>query len=81
MLREKRLFGSELSHIHYWEKRSRSVCVWCSYKLKRQKVIEKGKGRNSKQANKPYEGCVFCKVSLCKEGDCWAAFHSKNADY
>jgi len=37
----KRVFGSDLPHIHYWEKRPRSSCVWCIYKLKCNKVIGK----------------------------------------
>ena len=74
----KRVFGPDLPHLHYWEKRSRSVCVWCAYKLKCQKVLKKVDSK--RKANRVHGGCVFCNVNLCKEGDCWAEYHS-NTDY
>ena len=70
----KRLFGSDLQHLHYWEQRSRGSCAWCAYQSKRNKVL--GKVGGTKLVNRSRGGCVFCKVNLCKEGSCWAAFHS-----
>ena len=74
----KRVFNSDLLHIHYYEKRSKGVCVWCSYRLKCQKVLGK---TGSSKISRVKGGCVFCNVNLCKEGNCWADFHSNNADY
>jgi hypothetical protein len=76
----KRVFNPDFEHLHYWEKRSRSVCVWCSYKSRCQKVLGKA-GNRSNKVNRSYGGCIFCNVNLCKDGHCWRDFHSNNADY
>jgi hypothetical protein len=65
-LGRKRVFNSDLSHIHYWEKRSKSVYVWCSYKARCQKVLEKA-GSKSNKVNRVYEGYGFYNVNLCKK--------------
>jgi hypothetical protein len=76
----KRVCNPDFQHLHYWEKRPKSTCVWCSYKLRCQKVL--GKAVNAKgQAKRSYGGCAFCNVNLCGEGDCWTRFHSNNVDY
>jgi hypothetical protein len=76
----KRVCNPDFQHLHYWEKRSKSTCVWCLYKLRCQKVL--GKAVDTKaRAKRSYGGCVFCNINLCKEGDCWTRFHSNNVDY
>ena len=75
----KRVFSSDLPNIHYWEKRSKQgTCKWCAYELKRIKVVNKGVKGIAKRSTR---GCVFCNVPLCKEGGCWAQFHSNNVAY
>ena len=75
----KRVFNPNLSHLHYWEKRSKQgTCAWCSYQLKRAKLLKRGLKGIAKRSS---GGCVFCDVSLCKEGDCWTGYHSTNLDY
>jgi hypothetical protein len=74
----KRVFNPDLQHLHYWEKRSKATCAWCSYTLRCQKALGKVvKG----QAKRSYGGCVFCNINLCKEGQCWAQWHSNNVYY
>jgi hypothetical protein len=74
----KRVFGPDLQHLHYWEKRTRGTCEWCLYKSRCQKILGKaGSGRVARS----YGGCAFCNINLCKEGSCWTGFHSNNADY
>ena len=63
----KRVFNSDLPYIHYYEKRSRSICVWCSYKSRCQKVLGKA---GSSTVKRIIGGCAFCNVNLCKEGSC-----------
>ena len=75
----KRLFNSDLPHIHFWKKLpKRSCCVWCIYIGKQQKVLGKPvltlPGRS-------YSGCDFCNVSLCREKECWANFHQSHVPY
>ncbi len=70
----KRKFNSDLPSLHYWEKLpKRSVCTWCAY-------IEQYKKVEGKKVERPPRrsigGCIFCEVPLCKEGECWARFHS-----
>jgi len=73
----KRVCNPDFQHLHYWEKRPKSTCAWCSYKLRCQKVLGKTvKG----QAKRSYGGCVFCNINLCKEGECWTRFHSNTVD-
>ena len=75
----KRLFGSELQHLHYWEKRQiRASCIWCQYESRCRKVLGKevGKGRVKRSVG----GCVFCDIPLCSEGHCWVRFHSEGVD-
>jgi hypothetical protein len=60
----KRVFNSDLTHIHYWEKRPRGFCVWCSYQSKRQKILKKVESK----VNRSYGGCIFCNVNLCRRG-------------
>jgi hypothetical protein len=74
----KRVFNPNFQHLHYWERRPKGTCAWCSYKLRRQKALGKVvEGR----AKRPTGGCVFCNVHLCKEGDCWTRFHSNDVAY
>jgi hypothetical protein len=74
----KRVFNSDLQHLHYWEQRPRGTCAWCLYKQRCQKVLGKAiEGRPKRSVG----GCVFCDVHLCKVGECWARFHSPNVDY
>jgi hypothetical protein len=73
----KRLFGPEFQYLHYWEKRTtRTSCTWCLYEARCNKVL--GKGVVKGQAKRSEVGCIFCKVPLCKEGQCWARYHSNN---
>ena len=75
----KRVFSPDLQHLHYWEKRPKQgTCKWCSYQLKREKVLKKGVKGIAKRSS---GGCVFCNVPLCKVGDCWTRFHSVGVDY
>ena len=75
----KRVFNPDLQHIHYWEKRPKQgTCIYCAYRLKREKVLKKGVKGIAKRSS---GGCVFCNVSLCKDRDCWTRFHSNNVDY
>ena len=76
----KRVCNPDFQHLHYWEKRPRGTCVWCLYKLKREKVLVKARDIKGR-AKRSYGGCVFCNVHLCKEGDCWTRFHSTNVEY
>jgi len=74
----KRVFAPELQHLHYWESRPKQGnCAWCLYELRCKKVLGKeAKGRVKRSRG----GCVFCNVSLCKEGHCWERFHSNDAN-
>jgi hypothetical protein len=77
----QRLFGPELQHLHYWDKRAkRGTCAWCLYESRCRKVLgkeQKDKGR----VKRSFGGCAFCKVALCQEGYCWSKYHSNNANY
>jgi hypothetical protein len=75
----KRVFNSDMQCLHYWEKRlKQGTCAWCSYKLKCERLLKRGiKG----VAKRLVGGCIFCNVPLCKEGDCWAHWHSNNVYY
>jgi hypothetical protein len=74
----KRVCNPDFQHLHYWEKRPKSTCVWCSYTQRCQKVLGKAvKG----QAKRSYGGCHFCNVNLCKEGGCWTGFHANDVSY
>ena len=55
----KRVFGSEHQHLHYWEKRPRGTCAWCSYMIRRQKAL--GKAVESKP-KRIIRGCSFFKA-------------------
>ncbi len=74
----KRVFNPDLQYLHYWEKRPRGSCAWCSYKLRCQKALGKVV---KEQAKRSYGGCAFCKTNLCKEGECWASYHSTDVHY
>jgi hypothetical protein len=75
----KRVFGSDLRHLHYWEKRPKQgTCAWCSYQLKCEKLLNKGIKGTAKRSS---GGCKFCDVPLCREGDCWARYHSNYVPY
>ena len=69
-----RLFSPELETLHYWQKHTtQAICVWCMFESRRNKVLGKEvKGRVKRSIG----GCAFCKVALCKVGDCWHQFHS-----
>jgi len=75
----KRVFGHELQHLHYWEKRAKqSTCAWCMYESRCKKILgKKVEGRVKRSVG----GCAFCDVPLCKEEYCWASYHSNNANY
>ena len=76
----RRVFGPDLQHLHYWEKRPKlGTYAWCAYDLKCRRIL--GKLDSKKRASRSNGGCVFCNTPLCKEGDCWARFHSNNANY
>ena len=74
------MFNSDFQYLHYWEKRPKGTCVWCSYRLRCQKVLGKVIDKKAKP-KRPAGGCIFCNVHLCKEGDCWTRFHSNNVFY
>ena len=75
----KRCFNSDLQYIHYWGKLlKRNICTWCTYEWKRQKVLGNSVQQPSKRS---FGGCVFCNVTLCREGDCWARFHQRDVPY
>ncbi len=74
----KRVFNPDFQHLHYWEKRSKSTCAWCSYKSRCAKAL--GKVVKS-QAKRSYGGCHFCNINLCKEGECWTRFHQNDVSY
>jgi hypothetical protein len=60
----RRVFGPELQHLHYWERRKQGNCAWCLYESRCRKVLGKEvKG----QVKRPRGGCIFCDVPLCKE--------------
>jgi hypothetical protein len=71
----KRVFNPDLQHLHYWEKRSKGTCTWCSYQLRCQKALGRVVEGRAKRVT---WGCVFCKVALCQEGQCWARWHSRD---
>lgn len=70
----KRLFSPEVQHIHFWQKRkAQGTCIWCLYQTKRKRLLDiEVKGRARRSIN----GCVFCEVPLCIEGECWNQFHT-----
>jgi hypothetical protein len=76
----KRVFSPDLQYLHYWEKRPKATCAWCSYISRCQKVLGKVvKG----QAKRSYSSCIFCNcnINLCKEGECWTRYHSNDVYY
>lgn len=76
----QRLFGPELQHLHYWDRRAvRRSCAWCLFELRCNKVL--GKGGDLGRVKRSMGGCVFCNIALCKEGHCWSRYHSNNANY
>jgi hypothetical protein len=64
----KRIFNSDLPHLHYWEKRPKGTCVWYSYRLRYQKILGKVVDKKAR-AGRSHGGCVFCNVNLCKAGE------------
>jgi hypothetical protein len=72
----RRVFGPELQHLHYWQKRPRlGNYVWCLYQSKCNRVLGKEvQGRVKRSIG----GCIFCNVSLCKSGHCWDRYHSSD---
>jgi hypothetical protein len=74
----KRVFNPDFPHIHYWEKRSKGTCAWCSYQLRCQKALGRAVEGRAKRVT---FGCIFCKVPLCQEGQCWTRWHSNDVDY
>ena len=77
----QRLFSPEFQHIHYWIKRPKADnCRWCLYELQRQRVLNKG-AISKARPKRSRGGCVFCKVALYAEGECWSMYHSNNANY
>lgn len=75
----KRVFNPDVLHLHYWKKRPKQgTCAWCSYRLKCEKLLNRGiKG----VAKRSVTGCSFCDVPLCREGDCWTRYHSNDVPY
>jgi hypothetical protein len=75
----KRVFSPNLLHLHHWKKRPKQgTCAWCAYRLKCEKLLNKGiKGI----AKRSVAGCAFCDVPLCREGDCWTRYHSNDVSY
>jgi hypothetical protein len=75
----KRVFNPENERLHHWEKRlKRATCAWCAFDLKCKRVL----GKDPKGVPKRSQGgCCFCDVPLCKEGECWARFHSVEVAY
>jgi hypothetical protein len=71
----KRVFGSDLPYLHYWEKRSRGNCVWCSYTIRCQRVLKKI-DKKREQPKRSVWGCNFCQINLCREGGCWEGYHT-----
>lgn len=64
------------TNAHHWETRlKRSECAACLYKQRRARIESRGvkKYRRAPIARK---GCSFCKVPLCRNGDCWNWFHT-----
>jgi hypothetical protein len=74
----KRVFNPDFQHLHYWEKRPKETCAWCSYQLRCQKALGRVVEGRAKRIT---GGCVFCNVHLCKEGQCWTRWHSNDVDY
>jgi Transposase IS4 len=74
----KRVFNPDFQHLHYWEKRRKGTCAWCSYQSRCQKVLGKAVKGTVKRST---WGCSFCNVSLCQEGRCWARYHSNDVLY
>ena len=79
-LGSKRLFSSNVQHIHFWGKlpTKRGICIWCAYLGKRQKLLDNSVQKPPKRS---YGGCVFCSVFLCQEGECWGRFHQSHVPY
>jgi hypothetical protein len=73
----RRLFSL---HSHLLVKRTNmATCRWCLYELNCQKITNKGVVQ--KRARRSNRGCGFCNVALCAEGECWARYHSNDANY
>ena len=77
-LGNKRVFNPDFQYLYYWEKCSRGSCAWCAYKVKCEKVLEKG---IKSQVKRSYSDYAFCKVNICEEVECWVQFHSVDVDY
>jgi hypothetical protein len=78
-LRGKRVFNLENERLHYWEKRlKRATCAWYAFNLKYKRVLRKDPKGVPKRSQ---DRCCFCDVPLCKEGECWARFHSVEVAY
>ena len=76
----QRLFSPEFSNIHCQIRYiTPANCAWCSYILKRQKIINKG--AIIKRVKRSRGGCGFCNIALCIKGGCWSSYHSNNANY
>ena len=75
----QRVFGPELQHLHYWEKRTiQGTCAWCLYESRCRKVLGKV---DKKRVKRSMGGCAFCKVALCAGEQCWSRWHSNNGNY
>jgi hypothetical protein len=68
----RRVFGPELQHLHYWEKRSRGSCAWCAYSLKCQRVL--GKTNLKTRALRSDIGCCFIKSLFVRKETIGCAF-------
>jgi hypothetical protein len=69
----KRLFGSNLEHVHCKVKRTQvNTCVWCVYQMRYQKAIGQPPAL---RASRSWFGCSFCDVALCQNTDCWSQYH------
>lgn len=68
----KRLFSSNVPHIHERVRRPRiRDCEWCSYLLRYTRFMG---GQETPRRRSNY-GCRFCEVTLCDNNECWTRFH------
>ena len=69
----KRLFNSNLEHIHYKVKRTQvSTCVWCVYQMRYQRVTGQPVALRASRSGFGYS---FCNVALYQNTDCWSQYH------
>jgi hypothetical protein len=60
----RKVFGPELQHLHYWEKRvKQETCARCLYESRCKKVLREQDIRK-KRVKRSMGGCVFCAVAM-----------------